>query len=173
MRFPHRFFHRAVVNVPVGVVWDVFTNHERMEEYTGTPCRIIKPGSPHPNGLGCVRVLGVAEHGMPDVEEIVNYWAPNKLFGYHIIAGAPITHHQGIVRLFEKGERETEWVYDMRLLATTGALQSRPDFYDVLTDSFRVFMKDAECECERRGATVHVDVPSEPISVTRQGGQLD
>lgn len=172
MKFPQRFFHRAFVNVPVEVAWDVFTDHERMGEYTGSPCRIKTDGEPERRGLGCVRVVGVAEHGMPEVEEVVNYWAPNKLFGYHVISGAPITHHQGIVRFWARGDRQTEWVYDMRLVATDEVLQSTPEFYDLLISDFRTFMKDAECECERRGAAVGVDVPSEPIPLTVQGGQL-
>ncbi len=172
MKFPRRFFHRARVNVPVEVAWDVFTDHERMGEYTGSPCRIVKAGSPDRNGLGCLRVVGVAERGMPEVEEVVNFWHPNRLFGYHVTKGAPITHHQGIVRFFPRGERETEWVYDMRLIGTDEILEATPDFYDLLLADFRVYMKDLECECERRGALLDVAVPSEPIPLSIQGGQL-
>ena len=89
MKFPQRFFHRAQVNVPVEVAWDVFTNHERLGEFTSSPCRIIKEGSPDRNGLGCVRVLGAPEQGIPHVEEVVNFWHANKLFGYHVTGGAP------------------------------------------------------------------------------------
>ncbi len=172
MKFPQRFFHRARVNVPVDVAWDVFTNHERMGEFTGSPCRITKDGSPERNGLGCVRVIGVAEQGMPDVEEVINYWHPNKLFGYHVTSGAPVTNHQGIIRFFSSGDRETEWVYDMRLMATDEILEQVPNFYDLLMADFRTYMRDAECECERRGSLVNVDVPSEPIPISIHGGQI-
>lgn len=173
MQFPRRFFHRAVVNAPVDTAWDVFTDHERMEEYTGSPCRIAKPGEKDRNGLGCVRVLGLEEHGIPALEEVVNYWKPHKLFGYHVIAGAPLSHHQGIVKFCERGPRQTEYIYDMRMTALPGIIEAMPDFFDPFDAGFRQFMKNAECECERRGAEADMfQVPALPALITERGGQL-
>jgi len=173
MMFPRRFFHRTTVNVPVETVWDLFTNHERMEEYTGTPCEIIKPGKGERNGLGCVRTVGVPEHGMPLVPEVVNFWEPNRVFGYHVLSGAPISHHQGLVFMRSLGPRLTEYVYNMRLMALPSTLEAMPDFYAVLDRSFRQFMKNAEAECERRGSEDGLfRPPSQPVALSEQGGQL-
>ena len=172
MSFPRRFFHRAIVNVPVEIAWDVFTDHERMGEYTGSECRITKPGEDERNGLGCIRQINVEEHGMPDVDEVINHWVPNKLFGYHVTAGAPISHHQGLVRFFVRGPRQTQWIYDMRLKALPEILTMVPDFYDLLDASFRQFMADAEAECERRGAEGLFSVSALPALLTEAGGQL-
>lgn len=172
MQHPRRSFYRAQLNVPVSVVWDVFTNHERLGEFTSSPCKIIKPGETERGGLGCVRTIEVPEHGMPDIEEIVNYWVPNKLFGYHVISGAPLSHHQGLVKFFERGPKKSEFVYDMRLIALPEVLVAMPDFYDLLLVDFMQYMKDAEAECERRGEQELFQPPSEPALVSELGGQL-
>lgn len=139
---------------------------------TSSPCKIIREGSPERNGLGCIRVLGTPEQDIPDVEEVVNFWHPNKLFGYHVTAGAPLSHHQGIIRFFSHGDRETEWIYDMRCIATNDVLEAMPNIYDSLIDGFRTYMKDAEAECERRGSLTDVTPPSEPIPLAIHGGIL-
>ncbi len=173
MEFPRRFFHRAKVNVPVSVAWDVFTDHERMGEYTDTVCRITRPGDTERNGLGCVRLLGVRENNLPDVEEVVNFWEPNKLFGYHVTSGAPISHHQGLIMFHDRGPHKSEWVYNMRLTALPEILEATPEFYDVFDEGFRQFMKNAECECERRGAEEDLfSPPAIPPLLSEQGGQL-
>jgi len=172
MKFPQRFFHRAHVNVPVEVAWDVFTDHERLGEFASSACQITKEGSPERNGLGCVRLLGAPEQGIPEVVEVVNFWHPNELFGYHVTAGAPLSHHQGIIRFFSHGERETEWVYDMRCIVNDETLEARPNIYDELIDGFKTYMKDLEAECERRGSLTEITPPSEPIPLSVHGGQL-
>src|SRR4051794_11880385 len=92
-----RFFHRARVRAPIAMCWDVFTDHERLTEFTDSVTRVITPGHAERNGLGCIRrfeTLG----GF--VDEVVNYWRPNELFGYHVITPDLVSHHQGIVRFF-------------------------------------------------------------------------
>ena len=173
MKYPQRFFHRARVNVPVDVAWDVFTNHERLGEYTASECRIIKNGSPERNGLGCVRALSFEEERLGVIEEEINYWHPNKLFGFRVVSGTSVTHHQGIVRFFPVSDSESEWVHDLRLIAADEVLEAMPNFYDVAIDEFRAHMRDAESECERRGSPVGVNVPIEPIPLSAYGGQLE
>jgi len=172
MKFPQRFFHRARVNVPVEVAWDVFTNHERLGEYTAAECRIIKEGSPDRNGLGCVRVIDGSKFHAPDLEEVVNYWHPNELFGYHATSGAALDNHQGFVRFWSHGPRETEWVYDMRMVGTDEILEQVPTFYEMQLAGFREFMRDAMSECERRGSESGIEVPARAIPLSERGGQL-
>jgi hypothetical protein len=165
----YRFFHRARTRAPVSVCWDVFTDHERITEFTSTSCAVIKPGLTERNGLGCVRRMEVFGW---NVEEIVNYWRPNELFGYHIINSDQVDFHQGIVRFFPTSEG-CEWVYDMqnipgeRALATAAAAgMSYREMLDGL-DGFRGYMADLEAECERRAGAVQV--PSEPLSTKITG----
>lgn len=162
-----RFFHRAKTRAPLAACWDVFTDHERMGEFTDTPARIVEPGSPERNGLGCVRrleALGVR------VDEVVNYWKPRELFGYHVIDSPIITHHQGIVRFWPLPDGGTEWVYDMQLIPAKEVLATMPALVQLLMDGFRNYMACLEAECERRGAAFQV--PPEPIPLGVRGGQL-
>ncbi|HKY90006.1 MAG TPA: hypothetical protein VJM11_03165 [Nevskiaceae bacterium] len=163
-----RFFHRARTRAPVAVCWDVFTDHERMGEFTETPARIVEPGHPERNGLGCVRRLEAL--GMR-VDELVNYWKPNELFGYHVIASPIVTHHQGIVRFWSLPDGGTEWVYDMQLVPSKDVLASTPNLVQWLRDGFHNYMGCLECECERRAAAFQV--PPEPIALSIRGGQLE
>ena len=45
------------IDGPRQAVWDTYTDHARFWSFMG-PARIEQPGSPHPNGKGCIRVLG-------------------------------------------------------------------------------------------------------------------
>jgi hypothetical protein len=162
-----RFFHRTRTRAPVAVCWDVFTDHERLGEFTETPARIVEPGSPERNGLGCVRRLEAL--GMR-VDEVVNYWKPNELFGYHVIESPIVTHHQGIVRFSSCADGSTEWVYDMQLVPAKEVLAAMPNLVQLLLDGFRNYMWCLEAECERRAAAFQV--PPEPIPLSVRGGQL-
>lgn len=162
-----RFFHRARTRAPVSVCWDVFTDHERLGEFTETPAHIIEPGHPERNGLGCVRRLEALDLR---VDEVVNYWKPNELFGYHVIASPIVTHHQGIVRFFPCADGDTEWVYDMQLVPSKELLAAMPNLVQMLRDGFANYMGCLEAECERRAAKFQV--PPEPIPIAVRGGQL-
>lgn len=162
-----RFFHRATVNAPIDTAWGVFTEHERFSEWTDIDWQITKKGHPDPNGLGCVR-LGQGEGAAPwPVEEVVNYWVPNELYGYHITSGVPVDAHQGIVRFWPKGEDKTEWAYDMQIRPAQALLEQVPDVYQQLLKGFGGFMADLECECERRASDI--EVPAFPIPITEMG----
>lgn len=164
-----RFFHRAKVNAAVEVVWNVLTEHEKFSEWTNIDWRITRPGTPERNGLGCVR-LGVGEASGPapwPVEEVVNYWVPYQLYGYHITSGVPVTSHQGIVRFWSKGPNLTEWLYDMQIRPEDSLLEQVPDVYAQILKGFSHFMSDIEGECERRASDI--DVPAFPLPVTETG----
>ena len=165
MSTKYRFFHRARVRAAVETCWDVFTDHERIGEFTMTPMKILEPGRPERNGLGCVRRMETLGW---TVDEIVNYWRPQELFGYHIIGADFVTHHQGIVRFWRLPDGGTEWVYDMQVVPSEASVEQAkaaglPDFEAVLAPGFRRYMADLEAECERRGASF--EVPAAPLSV--------
>jgi len=164
-----RFFHRARVRAPIAVAWDVFTDHERIGEFTNTHMKIVEPGKPERNGLGCVREIETLGW---KVVEIVNYWEPLKLFGYHVFGGTVLTHHQGIVRFFSTSEQGTEWVYDMQNVPTESSIAQAkaagyPDWQTFLYLGFRNYMADLEAECERRGASTLISAV--PLAVSERG----
>jgi hypothetical protein len=165
----YRFFHRTRTRAPVPVCWNVFTDHERLGEFTNTNCTILSPGPSEKNGLGCVRRLEVFGW---NVDEIVNYWRPGELFGYHIINSEQVDFHQGIVRFFPT-EEGCEWVYDMQNIPGEKALATAQEaglsYRNMLDgpDGFRGYMADLEAECERRAGAI--EVPSAPISTKITG----
>jgi len=165
-----RFFHRAHVHASVEVAWGVFTDHERIGEFTNTPMRIIKPGSPERNGLGCVRRLGAFDW---QVDEIVNIWRPFQVYGYHIIDSQMIDAHQGVVRFFRTAEGGCEWVYDMQNIPNQKALdQARGaavSYQDFLGIAFKEYMSDLEAECERRADSERVPALPPTTTITTLG----
>ena len=158
-----RFFHRARVNAPVEVAWNVFTEHERYADWTNADWKITTPGEPERNGLGCVRFTEGQGAAPWPVEEVVNYWVPHELYGYHITSGVPVDAHQGIVRFWSKGPDTSEWVYDMQIRPKKELLEEVPDVYERLLKEFGYFMHDLEAECERRASDI--DVPAFPIPI--------
>ncbi|MGO9934707.1 MAG: hypothetical protein ACLPV8_23235 [Steroidobacteraceae bacterium] len=161
----YRFYHRARVRASVAVAWDVFTDHERIGEFTNTPMRIIKPGSPDRNGLGCVRRMGVFDW---QIDELVNIWRPHEVYGYHIIESSMIDAHQGVVRFFPTQEQGCEWVYDMQNIPNQKALDQASaagvSYQVFLGTSFKEYMNDLEAECERRADQERV--PASPPSTS-------
>ena len=160
-----RFFHRATVNCSVETAWDVVTDHEGYTEFTESEVRLIQDGQNDRNGLGAIRELGTEDLGEGLVREIVNYWVPHRVFGYHVIESREHqpSHHQGVVRFFPRGENRCEWVYSMRMIVTPKMEELFPGVLDEFRKSFPCFMHDLESECERRGHDVLI--PAFPPSV--------
>lgn len=161
-----RFFHRARVRAPIAVAWDVFTDHERMGEYTNTPCEILRPGASERNGLGCLRRLGAFGWR---VDEVVNIWRPHQVFGYHIVDSTEIESHQGVVRFFPTSEG-CEWVYDMQNVPRAAGLDYAKaqgvSYQDLLGVGFKLYMNDIEAECERRADQERI--PARPPSTSEE-----
>jgi uncharacterized protein YndB with AHSA1/START domain len=91
------FTYERQVAAPPEVVFDVLTDHRRYTEIT--PLRraeLEREGEPEPNGLGAIRVLGVA--GPPMREEVIAYERPYR-FAYTILSGLPVRDHVGTVEL--------------------------------------------------------------------------
>lgn len=160
-----RFFHRAVVNCSVETAWDIFTDHEGLNEFTGMTLKLTKEGYFERNGLGSIRVMGEPEDEFYYVEEITNYWVPYRVFGYHIINGKEYqpSHHQGLVRFTPLGETRCEWTYSMRCILPPKALEKCPDRYTEMLQGFALYMADYESECERRGHDIAIPAFPPPV----------
>ena len=163
-----RFFHRTTVNCSVETAWEVLTDHEAYSEFTESPTRLIREGQNERNGLGAIRELGLPEFEHTLLREVVNYWEPLSVFGYHVISDKDYqpSHHQGIVRFFPKGEDRCELVYSMRMVITPTMEEMLPTIYDEYLKGFNGFMRDIESECERRGHPILI--PSIPPAVKEE-----
>jgi len=93
----------------------VLTDHRRYTEIT--PLRkaeLEREGEPAPNGVGAIRVLGVA--GPPLREEVLAY-EPGRRFSYKLLSGLPVRDHVGTVELTPSGAG-TRIVYAVRTTPT-------------------------------------------------------
>jgi hypothetical protein len=147
----YRFFHRARVNAPLEIAWDVFTDHRRYGEFTNASMTIVQIGSPDSNGLGCIRRMIAPDHRL---DEIVNIWRPLSVFGYHVIGCDTFEAHQGVVRFFPIDDNRCEWLYDMQIVpgaaSIAAAREAGLDFRSFIAPGFDLLMRDFEAECERR-----------------------
>lgn len=98
--------HKVVVshlfNQPVGEVYALLSDHNRLSRLFLIPVRRIRDGEESPNGTGSVRRLGLGPVG---VEETVTAAEPNAFIEYRITRnGGPIQNHSGRVDFNEQGE---------------------------------------------------------------------
>lgn len=102
------FALHAMVAAPIDVVFDVLTDHRGYSKLT--PLRsstLEREGQPDPNGVGAVRVLGLA--GPPIREEVTEFERPTR-FSYRLLSGAPVRTHGGTVELAPRGG-QTELIW--------------------------------------------------------------
>ena len=96
------------VRAPAERVFAVVADHERMPEWF--PAREVvrrRPGSPHPDGVGAVRV--VRGSGLA-VEEAVTAFEPGARLAWVLVAGAPLRRARGDVRVWEApGGTRVRW----------------------------------------------------------------
>ena len=89
------------VMAPTSRVFAVVADHECMPEWF--PAREVvrrRPGSPHPDGVGAVRVVRAS--GLA-VEEAVTAFEPGERLSWTLVAGAPLRSARGDVRLLASG----------------------------------------------------------------------
>lgn len=89
-------FERQVA-APPETVFGVLTDHRGYAAIT--PLRkstLEREGDPAPNGVGAIRVVGVA--GPPLREEVIAY-LPSSRFSYKLLSGLPVRDHVGTVEL--------------------------------------------------------------------------
>jgi uncharacterized protein YndB with AHSA1/START domain len=111
---PSFTFERQVA-APPETVFGVLTDHAG---YAGlTPLRtsrLEREGEPAPNGVGAIRVLGIA--GPPLREEVLAY-EPSTRFSYAVLSGLPVRDHVGTVSL-DPRDGGTRVVYAVRTTPT-------------------------------------------------------
>lgn len=103
------------IAAPPETVFAVLTEHGGYAKIT--PLRssaLEREGDPAPNGVGAIRVLGLA--GPPLREEVVAYEPPHR-FSYKLLSGLPVRDHLGTVELSADGEG-TRMVYALRTIPT-------------------------------------------------------
>lgn len=93
----------ATTEAPIDKVWATLTDHVGMETWgPGVKVSLGTPGTPDPNGLGCVRRISTPGPGPDIVEEVTTFDAPN-VFGYKALSGTPFPGYTGEVRLTPSG----------------------------------------------------------------------
>jgi uncharacterized protein YndB with AHSA1/START domain len=141
------FTYERHLAAPPEVVFDVLTDHRRYSEIT--PLRrseLEREGEPAPNGMGAVRVLGIA--GPPMREEVIGYDPPHR-FSYTVLSGLPFRDHIGTVELTPAGDG-TKVTYAVRTTPTVpvgGAVAVL-----VLKQAIKSLLSGIAKESERRAA---------------------
>ena len=103
------------VAAPPETVFGVLTDHARYAELTPLrTSRLERQGEPAPNGVGAIRVLGLA--GPPLREEVIAY-EPAERFSYKVLSGLPVRDHVGTVGLTAE-DGGTRVVYAIRTTPT-------------------------------------------------------
>jgi uncharacterized protein YndB with AHSA1/START domain len=141
------FTYVRQVAAPPEIVFDVLTDHRRYTE--NTPLRraeLEREGEPEPNGVGAIRVLGVA--GPPMREEVLAYERPRR-FSYTLLSGLPVRDHVGTVEL-EPKDGGTEVTYAVKTTPTIPL--AGPVFRAVLKKAIRDLIGGVAKESERRAA---------------------
>jgi hypothetical protein len=93
---------------PIERVFDAVSDHERFIRDAVTRTRIIRPGSPERNGLGCQREVRAP---LVRFVEEVTAWEPPFRYAYRIRESSlPIVHHGGGLTLAARdGATEVDW----------------------------------------------------------------
>jgi uncharacterized protein YndB with AHSA1/START domain len=141
------FTYVRQVAAPPEVVFDVLTDHRRYTEIT--PLRraeLEREGDPEPDGVGAIRVLGVA--GPPMREEVLAYERPYR-FSYTLLSGLPVRDHVGTVEL-EPKNGGTEITYAVKTTPTIPL--AGPLFMAGLKKAIRELIGGVAKESERRAA---------------------
>jgi uncharacterized protein YndB with AHSA1/START domain len=141
------FTYVRQVAAPPEVVFDVLTDHRRYTEIT--PLRraeLEREGEPEPDGVGAIRVLGVA--GPPMREEVLAYERPRR-FSYTLLSGLPVRDHVGTVEL-EPKDGGTEVTYAVKTTPTIPL--AGPVFMAGLKKAIRDLIGGVAKESERRAA---------------------
>jgi hypothetical protein len=95
------FILRASIAAPVGVVFDVLTDHQGQADRTALRSSTLeREGDPPPNGVGAIRRLTLLG---PPIREQVTVFEPPHRFAYKMLSGVPVRSHTAIVELTQQG----------------------------------------------------------------------
>ena len=94
------------------VVFKAITNHSSMGLWlTGVRVKILREGTPPPNGVGTVRL--VCRRVFAVMEEVV-YWEEPTSMAYRILGDTPLRNHLGEVRLSPANDGGTNLHYKVQ-----------------------------------------------------------
>ena len=117
---------RRHIDAPPGAVWDAYTDHVGWSGWAGVGrVRLAREGDPHPNGVGCIRVLGPGP--LAAREEVLGFEPPERMTYRVVSGGLPMRDHLGEVR-FEAEDAGTRVVWRCRFeprIPGTGLLLQR------------------------------------------------
>lgn len=120
----HRIEHRIKIDAPVDKVWDAITDQDTMDRWVGFhPVTVRKEGWTQRHGAGSERVMQ-GPRGVGKVVEQVIATSPLQRLRYRVIAGSPLSCHQGEITLKQAGN-QTELAWSIRFrpkLTGTGTL---------------------------------------------------
>jgi hypothetical protein len=111
----------AESSAPIETVWHLLSTVDTWPAWSRHKvARLERDGSPTPDGLGAIRVLGV-DPGKPtkcNREEVVAFDAPTH-FGYTLLSGQPLDNYRSDVRLTALSGGGTRIIWESRF-ATHG-----------------------------------------------------
>lgn len=93
----------VTINAPIDFVWNALTHHEGMVKWPDFhSVKILKKGTPHPDGLGCIRK--VEAKGLKVTESITKFDAPHQMDYLVSEINHPIIHKGGTISLTETSD---------------------------------------------------------------------
>jgi uncharacterized protein YndB with AHSA1/START domain len=105
------------VDAPVETVWEIISNHRAYPLWTSMrTARLEQEGSPHPDGIGAIRFLGVGPIGAR--EQMLDFDPPHHL-AYTILSGPPVRGYRADMVLSPTSDGGTD-------LRWTGGFDSAP-----------------------------------------------
>jgi uncharacterized protein YndB with AHSA1/START domain len=141
------FTYVRQVAAPPEIVFDVLTDHRRYTEITQLRrAELEREGKPEPDGVGAIRVLGLA--GPPMREEVLAYERPYR-FSYTLLSGLPVRDHVGTVEL-SPSEGGTEVVYAIHTTPTIPFAGAPTIFF--MKQGIKTLLGGVAKESERRAA---------------------
>jgi Polyketide cyclase / dehydrase and lipid transport len=114
----------AESSAPIDTVWQLLSTVATWPTWSRHKlARLERDGSPTPDGLGAIRVLGVdpAKPTKCNREEVVAFDAPTH-FGYTLLSGQPLDNYRSDVRLtgLADGGTRITWVSQFATHGVTG-----------------------------------------------------
>ncbi|RJO75562.1 SRPBCC family protein [Nocardia panacis] len=99
----------AVIPAPRDVVYQLFSERERISPYLPIQVTRTKDGTDSPGGVGAQHFLG---RGPVGVTEEITALVPNERMEYKIVKGAPVKRHTGTIT-FADADNGTRISYTM------------------------------------------------------------
>ncbi|MGW4535489.1 SRPBCC family protein [Nocardia sp. NPDC004340] len=111
----------TVIEAPLPLVYEVFTDRERSGDYLPLNTRLDRPGTTERQGVGAVHFLGFGRFG---VREQITELVPGERMVYRVLSGLPVRSHVGTVefRVDPAGTRVRYTMESVPALPIPGAL---------------------------------------------------